>query len=163
MMHPNYTQHHFDFDTLPWLTSPRHQLALQGVALGLIRLPANEGYTFTHHHRVQEEVYIVIEGNGILLIDGEELPLTRGDLIRVSPSGQRALKGGDEGLFVICCGGVPQGYPTNPNARYLIDDGVPDYDDIPPWYRDDPSVAARNEQLKKRRRPPRGTPEDTHV
>jgi hypothetical protein len=49
---------------LPQLTNPWRQLNLQGVALGLIRLPAGDGYTFTHSHAEQEEVYIVVEGKG---------------------------------------------------------------------------------------------------
>ena len=40
----NYSKCHFDFATLPWLTSPRKQLDLKGVALGLINLPPG---TFT--------------------------------------------------------------------------------------------------------------------
>jgi mannose-6-phosphate isomerase-like protein (cupin superfamily) len=149
-MSRNYTRHHYRFEELPWLTSPRRQLELEGVALGLIRIPAGEGYTFTHRHRKQEEVYIVIEGEGILLVNEEELPLVRGDLIRVAAEASRALKAGSTPLFVICCGGVPMGYPENPRARYMIDDGIPDYDDIPPWYRDNPEVMARNQQLKAR-------------
>ena len=148
----NYSKCHFDFATLPWLTSPRKQLDLQGVALGLIKLPPNQGYTFTHRHRLQEEVYLVIEGNGVLLVDGELLDLVRGDAVRVAPAGQRALKAGDLGLLVVCAGGVAQGYPRNPNSRYLIDDGIADYDDIPPWYQGDEVVRQRNQVLKKRRK-----------
>lgn len=146
----NYTQCHFDFAHLPRLTSPRRQLELQGVAIGLIKLPPNEGYTFTHRHRKQEEVYIVIEGSGTILIDDELLPLDRGDAVRVSPEARRALKAADQGLLVICAGGVAEGYPKNPNSRYMIDDGIADYDDIPPWYKGDGEVAKRNERLKKR-------------
>jgi hypothetical protein len=146
----NYTQCHFDFAHLPRLTSPRRQLELQGVAIGLIKLPPNEGYTFTHRHRKQEEVYIVIEGSGTILIDDELLPLDRGDAVRVSPEARRALKAADLGLLVICAGGVAEGYPKNPNSRYMIDDGIPDYDDIPPWYKGDSEVAKRNAQLKQR-------------
>ncbi|MGW8195764.1 MAG: cupin domain-containing protein, partial [Desulforhopalus sp.] len=133
-MDKKYTKCHFDFDTLPWLTSPRHKLDLQGVALGLIHLPPDRGYTFTHTHRKQEEVYIIIKGGGLLLVDDEQLELLPGDMVRVSPWARRALKAHSNGLFAICCGGVPQGYPRNPNARYLIDDGIPDYRDIPPCY-----------------------------
>ena len=64
-----YTKAHFDFDELPRLTSPRRKLGLQAVGLGLIRLPAGEGYTFTHAHLEQEEVYLVIEGAGLLFVD----------------------------------------------------------------------------------------------
>lgn len=49
------------------------------------------------------------------------------------------------------------GYPKNPNARYLIDDGIPDfddgipdYDDIPLWYKDNEKVTQRNALLKNR-------------
>jgi hypothetical protein len=147
----NYTKCHFDFASLPWLTSPRRQLDLHGVAIGLIHLPPNEGYTFTHRHRKQEEVYIVIEGSGRILIDNDLVDLSKGDAVRVSPVAKRALKADGEGLLVICAGGVAEGYPENPDSRYLIDDGIADYDDIPPWYAGNGEVAARNARLKKRR------------
>lgn len=149
-MNPTYTKTHFDFSELPWLTSPRKRLDLEAVALGLIRIPANEGYSFTHTHRKQEEVYIVIEGNGTLLVDEELVPLIPGDIIRVSATARRALKAGDMELFVICSGAVPMGYPENPNSRYLIDDGIPDYDDIPPWYEGRKDIEEKNKQLQKR-------------
>lgn len=149
-MSRDYSKAHFDFEKLPWLTSPRKQLDLAGVALGLIRIPANEGYTFTHTHREQEEVYIVIEGNGVIAINDELLEIGRGDIIRVSPSSRRALKADGEGLFVICAGGVPMGFPKNPNSRYMIDDGIPDYDDIPPWYLGQDEIIRKNSMLKER-------------
>lgn len=149
-MSDSYTKIHFDFSTLPWLTSPRKQLGLTGVALGLINIPANEGYTFTHTHRKQEEVYIVISGSGSMLINDKLIDLQSGDIVRVPPETRRALKGGETGICCICAGGVPMGYPKNPNARYLIDDGVPDYDDIPPWYDGNEDVVKRNNRLKQR-------------
>lgn len=149
-MPKNYTKHHYDFDTLPWLTSPRRQLDLQAVALGLINLPPNEGYTFTHKHREQEEVYIIIRGNGQIMVDDEILEITEGDMVRVSPETRRALKANNSGMFVICSGGLAHDYPKNPKARYLIDDGVPDYNDIPPWYHGNIGVADRNRQLHQR-------------
>lgn len=146
-----YCKAHFDWDQLPPLTSPRHQLGLQGVALGLINLPPRQGYTFTHHHREQEEVYIVLAGNGELLVDGELVPLAAGDIVRIDAESQRALNNpGTEPLQVICAGAVPAGYPKQATSRYLIDDGVPDYDDIPGWYADDAQVAANNARLKER-------------
>jgi len=146
-----YHKAHFDWQDMPPLTSPRRQLGLSGVALGLINLPPGQGYTFTHHHREQEEVYIVLAGRGRILIDGELVPLTAGDLVRVDPASRRALKNdGDGPLQIICAGGVPAGYPKHAESRYLIDDGVPDYDDIPPWYAGDSAVAETNARLKAR-------------
>jgi len=149
-MSSDYTKAHFDFSRLPWLTSPRRQLDLEGVALGLIRIPAHEGYTFTHSHRQQEEVYIVIEGNGVIAVNDEQIELERGDLIRVAPAARRALKAHEEGLFVICAGGIPMGFPHNPDSRYMIDDGIPHYDDIPAWYRGREDIAQKNTMLLER-------------
>jgi quercetin dioxygenase-like cupin family protein len=149
-MTEGYTKAHFDFDAIHWLVSPRRLLNLEGVALGLIRFPPRAGYTFTHQHEQQEEVYIVIEGSGSILINGELVSLEQGDIVRVSPESKRALKANEEGMFIICVGAVVQGYPRDANARYLIDDGIPDYDDIPPWYQDSSEVIERNQVLKKR-------------
>ena len=148
-----YSKAHFDWDKLPPLTSPRRLLDLAGVALGLINLPPREGYTFTHTHREQEEVYMVLAGSGLLLVDGEPVPLAAGDMVRVAPQAKRALKNeGETPLRIICAGAVPAGYPKHPEARYLIDDGVPDYDDIPFWYAGDAAVEEKNRQLKERYR-----------
>lgn len=146
-----YDKGHFDWDALPPLTSPRRTLGLTGVALGLINLPPGEGYTFTHSHREQEEVYMVLSGTGRLLVDGEMVALAEGDMVRVDPAAKRALKNdGGTPLRVICAGGVPAGYPKDPQARYLIDDGVPDYDDVPPWCAGAAGVAENNARLKER-------------
>jgi len=145
-----FTKATFDFASLPPLTSPRRQLELRSVALGLIHLEADQGYTFTHRHREQEEVYLVIEGSGELLVGGELVPLARGDAVRVSPPEWRALHAGPHGLLVICAGAVGTRYPEDENARYLIDDGEPNYDDLPPWCAGDPEVERRNQELKQR-------------
>lgn len=146
-----FTKAHFDFDKLPCLSNPWRKLNLHSVSLGLIKLPPSEGYTFTHHHVKQEEIYIVVEGKGQILLNNELVDIERGDIVRVSPPTKRALKADSEAsLFVICTGGVTEGYPQSANARYLIDDGVPDYDDIPVWYKNNPDIVSRNNQLKTR-------------
>ena len=94
---------------------------------------------------------MVLAGSGLLWIDGETVPLVAGDLVRVSAEARRALKSDDDGpLQIICAGAVPAGFPKQPGSRYLIDDGVPDYDDIPPWYEGNAEVAANNRRLKER-------------
>jgi hypothetical protein len=149
-MNDRYTKVHYNFETLPALKSPRHELGLTGVALGLIRLPAGEGYTFTHSHDRQEEVYLVIEGKGEMVIDGEIVPLERGDTVRVSPSAHRALHAAGDALLVVCAGGIPMGYPKEPGARYLIDDGIPHYNEVPPWYAGNEEVVSKNRKLQER-------------
>lgn len=151
-----YTKAHYDFDQIAGLISPRQQLDLHAVGIGLLRLPAGRGYTFTHRHKEQEEVYVAMGGSGVILIDGALIPLQRGDVVRVAPEARRALRAADhEALLVLCAGAVAAGYPKDPNARFLIDDGIPDFDDIPPWYAGDPEAKRRNEEMKARGGPPR--------
>ena len=49
---------------------------------------------FVHHHTQNEEVYLILEGKGMLYIDGEEVPLKEGDCFRIDPQGERCLARG---------------------------------------------------------------------
>lgn len=145
----NYGHVQLELDELKGMNFPPAELGLQAVGLGFIRLPAGKGYGYTHRHRVQEEVYIGLAGEGTIFVDGELLPLRRGDVYRVAPQARRALHAsGDEPLLVLCAGAVPNS-DAGRGERVVIDDGIPDFDDIPPWYEGDASVAERNAEFKR--------------
>jgi len=57
-----------------------------------------------HHHREQEEAYIVVAGSGRILLDGEVHDLRPWDVVRVSPAVVRALEAGPDGLEFIAIG-----------------------------------------------------------
>jgi mannose-6-phosphate isomerase-like protein (cupin superfamily) len=78
------------------------ELGLTGCEVSLNRLPAGKGMPFVHAHKKNEEVYIVLRGNGTFFIDGEEFPIQEGSLIRVAQEGARAWMAGDEDLYFIC-------------------------------------------------------------
>ena len=78
------------------------ELGLTGCEVSLNRLPAGKGMTFVHAHKKNEELYIVIGGNGTFFVDGEEFPIQEGSLVRVAPAGERAWKAGDRDLYFIC-------------------------------------------------------------
>jgi quercetin dioxygenase-like cupin family protein len=54
-----------------------------------------------HAHRGMDKVYQVVEGEGLFLLDGRELPMTAGDLL-VAPEG------------------VPHGVRNNGTGRLLV-------------------------------------------
>ena len=146
-----WTKRNIDWGEVKGLSIPHRHLELTGVALGLVHLRPGKGYTFTHAHEKQEEVYMVIEGRGHILLDGEMVDVGPGDFVRVSPQTRRAVcAAADSYLKLICAGGVPPATPAGDGSRVLIDDGLPDFDDIPPWCRDDPTVAERNAEIRKR-------------
>jgi uncharacterized cupin superfamily protein len=78
------------------------ELGLTGCEVSLNRLPAGKGIPFVHAHKKNEELYIVLRGNGIFFVDGDEFPVQEGSLIRVAPAGERAFKAGSEDLYFIC-------------------------------------------------------------
>jgi mannose-6-phosphate isomerase-like protein (cupin superfamily) len=57
-----------------------------------------------HHHREQEEVYVVVDGSGRIKLDDEIVELRRWDVVRIAPEVVRALEAGPEGLEVIAVG-----------------------------------------------------------
>jgi uncharacterized cupin superfamily protein len=63
----------------------------------------------------QEELYVALRGSGAVVIDesGERLTLDAEHLVRVSPGISRTLTSAQEGLRVLCVGGVP-GRPYEP-------------------------------------------------
>ena len=79
---PGYKKTNLDLENPPnWLTSLKDKIELRALGITVTRLPAGKGYTFLHQHKEQEEVYMVINGNGIIHIDGENIPITKGDFI----------------------------------------------------------------------------------
>jgi mannose-6-phosphate isomerase-like protein (cupin superfamily) len=78
------------------------ELGLTGSEVSLNRLPAGKYMPFVHAHQKNEELYIVLRGNGMFYVDGDEFPIQEGSLIRVAPEGERGWKAGDEDLYFIC-------------------------------------------------------------
>ena len=152
---PGYKKTSLDLVNLPsWLTFLKKELELSAVGLTVTRLPAGKGYTFMHQHKEQEEVYMVIDGSGIIHIDGEDIPLTKGDFINVFPESKRALKANEDTDFVYICAGAIKSnkYSNNQSSGSLIDDGIPDFDNLPPWYKGNKKIAELNERLKNERK-----------
>jgi quercetin dioxygenase-like cupin family protein len=63
-----------------------------------------------HRHREQEEAYVVVDGSGRVLLDGEVRDLRQWDVLRVAPEVVRAFEAGPDGLDLIAIGGSkPEG------------------------------------------------------
>ncbi len=78
------------------------ELGLTGTEISLNYTPAGKFTPFVHSHKLNEEVYIVISGKGEFKVDGDEFGIEEGSIIRVAPSGERAIKAGEEDLVYIC-------------------------------------------------------------
>jgi mannose-6-phosphate isomerase-like protein (cupin superfamily) len=65
--------------------------------------------TRIHRHRHQEEVYLVLEGALTVAIEGDEIELGRGELMRVAPEVRRQLINyGPEAVLLVALGGAAE-------------------------------------------------------
>jgi mannose-6-phosphate isomerase-like protein (cupin superfamily) len=70
--------------------SLRRALGVTSFGINLLTLRPRERGRI-HRHREQEEVYLVVAGTLTLLVEGDELELGEGELVRVPPSVRRQL------------------------------------------------------------------------
>lgn len=80
----------------------REMLGLTGCEVSMNRMSAGTGMPFLHAHRQNEEVYIVVSGEGTFNLDGEEVPVSEGSVLRVAPSVSRGFCAGKEDLCLVC-------------------------------------------------------------
>ena len=79
------------------------KLKLTGAEISVNNLPAGAGVPFVHSHKKNEEIYFITAGSGKAVIDGEEVQLTAGDWLRISPEAKRQFAAAaDEGISYIC-------------------------------------------------------------
>ncbi|MBQ1454613.1 MAG: cupin domain-containing protein [Thermoguttaceae bacterium] len=64
--------------------------------------PGTEG-GFYHTHKENEELYFFLSGEGEYQVDGTNIPVKEGTVIRVSPAGKRAVRNtGSVPLTMLC-------------------------------------------------------------
>lgn len=64
--------------------------------------PGTEG-GFYHTHKDHEELYFFLSGEGEYQVDGTNIPVHEGSVVRVSPAGKRAVRNtGTTPLIMLC-------------------------------------------------------------
>jgi mannose-6-phosphate isomerase-like protein (cupin superfamily) len=63
--------------------------------------------TRRHYHAATEELYSVLEGAGLLEIDGEERDVGPGDTVLIAPGARHRLTAGSSGARFLCCCAPP--------------------------------------------------------
>ncbi|WP_191907476.1 cupin domain-containing protein [Haloarcula sp. CBA1131] len=96
----NYTDVEPVADAMHFLRDP-----LDCEQVGVTVLDCEAGWTGKPHDHADEgheEVYVLIEGEATVEVDGEDVALTAGDAIRLPPEAERTIHSGDtESTFVL--------------------------------------------------------------
>jgi len=87
--------------------------------LNLNRLPPGAPMAMYHHEPAQEG-FLVLEGEALLIIEGEEHPLKRWDYVHCPPGVPHVLIGAGDGALVLAVGARAPGI----HATYPVDEAA---------------------------------------
>lgn len=79
-------------------------LQLQKSGLGFQKVLPGRSIPFKHKHSEQEEVFIIVDGNGRMELDDEVVEVRPWDAVRVPPEVLRTVEAGPNGLEMIIVG-----------------------------------------------------------
>lgn len=78
-------------------------LSLTGAEISINQLPEGANVPFIHSHKNNEEIYGILSGKGKAIIDNEEIGLSCGDWLKVSPAAKRQFFAADDsGITYVC-------------------------------------------------------------
>lgn len=81
----------------------KDKLELSGCEISINCAPKGFKLPFCHKHIQNEEIYIVIKGEGIFTVDNGQIFVKEGSCIKISPSSKRTFEAtGDEDFQFIC-------------------------------------------------------------
>ena len=70
----------------------KDKLGLTGCEISVNKMPKGQEVPFIHSHKENEEVYIILEGEGSFKIDNEIVDFKKGDILRLSSVAKRQMK-----------------------------------------------------------------------
>ncbi len=58
---------------------------------------------FNHKHKQNEEVYIILKGEGIITVDGIAVNVKEGSVVKILPEASRTIENTSDGEFQFIC------------------------------------------------------------
>ena len=109
-----------------------------GMALRVMQ-PGDVGTTY--HWETEQEDFLVLAGEGLLIVEGEERPLKQWDFVHCPPETKHAYVGTGEGPFVLLCASSRQFQKDGPWGFYCADETAARYNASSPEDTQDGRIA----------------------
>ena len=81
----------------------RNLLGSAGLEMSLNVVPPGKGIPFLHRHKNNDEVYVIVGGQGQFLVDGERIDVTEGSVLRMGPAAARAWRNNSDAPLHFLC------------------------------------------------------------
>lgn len=78
-------------------------LGTTGIEISFGTLADGEELPFFHHHKQNEEVYIVVSGEGTFILNNDEIAVASGSVVKVEPEVSRCIKATDSSPLMYIC------------------------------------------------------------
>lgn len=75
-------------------------LGLTGCEISVNSMAPGEEWPFNHSHKLNEEIYIFLQGSGQMKIDHQTISVKEGTVVRVSPKAARTWRNNSENPLV---------------------------------------------------------------
>lgn len=99
----------------------KEELGLTSMEVSLNKLPAGASMPFSHKHRENEELYLILKGKGEFCVDGDWFEVQEGSAIKVVPNGVRTWRSSPAEALVFV---VIQAKAGSMEGK-SIEDGIP--------------------------------------
>ena len=128
--------------SLPLTGHDEHEAETFFPMLGMaIRVVSPGEPTGTYHWETEQEDFLVLAGEGLLIVEGEERPLKQWDFVHCPPETRHAFVGAGEAPFVLLCASSRQFQKDGPWGFYCADETAARYNAGSPENTQDNSIA----------------------
>ena len=76
----------------------------------------------TYHWETEQEDFLVLAGEGLLIVEGQERPVRQGDFVHCPPETKHAFVGAGDGPCVLLCASSRQFQKDGPWGFYCADE-----------------------------------------
>ena len=95
----------------------------------------------TYHWETEQEDFLVLDGEGVLIVEGEERTLRRWDFVHCPPGAKHGFAGAGERPFVLLCASSRQFQKDGPWGFYCADETAAKYNASSPEDTQDGEIA----------------------
>jgi uncharacterized cupin superfamily protein len=110
----------------------------------------------TYHWETEQEDFLVLAGEGLLLVEGQERPVRQWDFVHCPPETRHAFVGAGDGPCVLLCASSRQFQKDGPWGFYCADETAARYNASSPEETQDGDVAYARFAIPRHTRYPGG-------